>query len=138
MLNQQQIGVIYSLKSTKKTLSLGMKLAIIGSRSFNDYSKLKSELKDYVSEVTQVISGGAKGADQLGEKWAKEMLKPVINYLPDWKAYGKGAGLVRNLQIVESCDTLIAFWDGQSKGTLYSINKAKKAGKTVKIINYAD
>lgn len=113
-----------------------MKLAIIGSRSFNDYSKLQSELKDYASEVTQVISGGAKGADQLGEKWAKEMSKPTTIFLPDWEKYGKSAGFIRNLDIVKNCDMLVAFWDGESKGTLHSIKEAKKLNKPFRIIKY--
>lgn len=113
-----------------------MKLAIIGSRGFDDYELVKSVLSDYVDKVTMVVSGGAKGADSLGEKWANENNIQTLIFKPDWKKYGKKAGHLRNTDIIQNCDMCVAFWDGVSTGTNDSIKKAKKFGKEVKIINY--
>ena len=113
-----------------------MKLAIIGSRGFDDYELVKSVLSDYVNKVTMVVSGGAKGADSLGEKWANENNIQTLIFKPDWKKYGKKAGHLRNTDIIQNCDMCVAFWDGVSTGTNDSIKKAKKFGKEVKIINY--
>lgn len=77
---------------------------------------------------SEIVSGGAKGVDSFAEAWAKLHLIPVKIFKPDWSA-GKKAGALRNRQIVDYCDELIAFWDGQSKGTKISIEMAKTANK---------
>lgn len=110
-----------------------MKVAIIGSRDFNDYGKLKEVLNFF--KPTKIISGGAKGADLLGEKYANENgIEKIIHY-PDWDKHGRGAGFVRNQLIIDDCDVVIAFWDKKSKGTRDSITKAHKASKSI-FINY--
>jgi predicted Rossmann fold nucleotide-binding protein DprA/Smf involved in DNA uptake len=110
-----------------------MKYAIIGSRSFNDYGKLCSTMNEY-DDVTEIISGGAKGADSLGALYASSKNIPLTVFRPDW-SIGRHAGFLRNTQIIESSDVVVAFWDGESKGTLDSIKKAEKMGKLcVKII----
>jgi hypothetical protein len=111
-----------------------MKVAIIGSRDFNDYSIIIENLKHYESNIKTVISGGANGADKLAERWAKENNKEIIIFLPDWKKYGKSAGIIRNKDIVENSDIIFAFWDGKSKGTKNSIDYATKLKKEIKII----
>ena len=110
-----------------------MKVAVIGSRTFNDYDKLNETLKKY--EISLVVSGGAKGADSLGEQYAKENKIPTMIFLPDWKRHGRAAGMIRNTDIIEAAEMVIAFWDGTSKGTKDSILKADKLGKKVVIIN---
>ncbi len=80
--------------------------------------------------------GGAKGADSLGEEYAKENNIPTKIFIPDWDKYGKSAGMIRNTDIVNESELIVAFWDGISSGTLDSINKAKKNNKKVLIINY--
>ena len=113
-----------------------MKLAIIGSRGFSDYEMLKEEIKyEFGDEPEEIISGGAKGADTLGAIYAKEYNLKLTVFKPDW-TIGKHAGFIRNTQIIEAADVIIAFWDGESKGTLDSINKAKKLDKQVVVINY--
>lgn len=107
------------------------KIAIIGSRDFDDYELLKIKLKPF--SPTQIISGGAKGADALAERYAIDKDIELIIYKADWKKYGRGAGIVRNRQIVEHCDEVLAFWDGQSRGTKSSIDYAKKLNKPVVI-----
>ena len=116
-----------------------MKLAVIGSRTFNDYPLMEQILLDYIAvhgPVSAIISGGAKGADTLAEKFAEDHsynLKLII-YPADWFGLGKSAGFVRNQQIVDACDSLIAFWDGKSPGTHHAIIRAAKMGKEVSVI----
>ena len=113
-----------------------MKIGVIGSRGFNDYKLLKDTLDKYLPEATVVVSGGARGADSLGERWAKENGLETLIFLPDWDAYGKSAGYIRNADIVKNSDIIIAFWDGMSKGTEHSINLGKKQNKEVKIVYF--
>ena len=109
-----------------------MKLAIIGSRTFTDYQKLSSELEQF-SNIELIISGGAIGADSIGQQYAIEHNIPTLIFKPNWKQFGRGAGFVRNVDIVEACDIVIAFWDGISKGTKHSIDLAKKKDKVIVI-----
>jgi len=110
-----------------------MKVAVVGSRNFEDYSLVCSVL-DEIKSIDLIISGGAKGADSLAEQYAKDCEIKTEIILPDWKQYGRGAGFVRNRQIVESCDCLVAFWDGKSKGTKNSISLAQKRNIEVKVV----
>lgn len=113
-----------------------MKLAIIGSRDFTDYDLLSRELKQYKDKITRVISGGAKGADTLGERWAKENNIPIQIFLPDWNKHGKGAGLLRNHDIIKNSNIVIAFWDGKSTGTKQALELTLIYKKPKKIIIY--
>ena len=108
-----------------------MKLAVVGSRNFNNYDILKSKLDQIhkIVPVTLIISGGAKGADTLSERWAAENKIETKIFYPDWDKYGKKAGYLRNDDIIFNCDVAVAFWDGKSKGTLSSINLAKMHNK---------
>lgn len=112
-----------------------MKLAIVGSRDFNDYEFLKKIL-DYHRTAqndpcTQIISGGARGADTLAKRYAAEHDIPIKEFIPNWDVHGKSAGFLRNEQIVEACDELIVFWNGMSRGTKHSMTLAEEAGKPV-------
>ena len=112
-----------------------MKLAIVGGRDFNDYNKVKI-WGDMFRCHFHIISGGARGADTLAKKYALERFLPYIEFLPDWDKYGKAAGFIRNSQIVDACDMVLAFWDGKSRGTQDTITKAKKAKKPTFIVYY--
>lgn len=115
-----------------------MKLAIIGSRSFDDdvlfCEQLNAFCKKYNEQPTVIISGGAKGADTLAEKYAKEHGCELIVFKPDYKRYGRGAAFIRNRLIVDHADRVLAFWNGKSTGTQYTIEYAKKHNKSVDII----
>lgn len=111
-----------------------MKLAIIGSREFNNYELLCKTLDEYKSRVSLVVSGGAKGADILGEKWANENNIPTLIFIPDWDKFGKRAGFIRNEDIIKNCDGCVAFWNGISSGTKNSLSLCKKYNKPYKII----
>jgi hypothetical protein len=108
-----------------------MKLAVVGSRTWC-MSMTVSRVLDglYPSEV---VSGGALGVDSYAEAWAHLHLVPCKVFRPDWPKYGRRAGALRNQQIVDYCDKLIAFWDGKSKGTKISISLAKTAGKLLQV-----
>ena len=113
-----------------------MKIGIIGSRGFDNYELLKVIMNEYIDKVDVIVSGGAKGADKLGERWASENGKSCLLFLPEWNKYGKSAGFIRNKDIVKNSELVLAFWDGVSKGTQSSIDLCKKYGIPVKIINY--
>ena len=111
-----------------------MKVAVIGSRGFTNYELVKETLSKL--EITLIVSGGAKGADTLGEQYAKENNIPTKIFLPDWTKHGKCAGMLRNTDIINEADIVVAFWDKSSKGTLDSITKSKKLGKPTYVITF--
>lgn len=96
-----------------------MKVTVIGSRNFEDYDRLKRILDLYPIKV--IVSGGARGADSLGEKYADEKGLEKEIYRPEWDLFGKVAGFLRNSIIIENCDMVVALWDGISKGTKDSL-----------------
>lgn len=109
-----------------------MKVAVIGSRDFYGYDLVKETLSTI--DITLLISGGAKGADSLGEQYANENNIETLIFKPDWKKHGPAAGPIRNTDIVNNANIIVAFWDGESKGTKDSITKAEKLNKEVVII----
>jgi len=114
-----------------------MRLAIVGSRTFNDYGRLAVTIHNhfYLVQITEIISGGAKGADSLAKKYTRQFLNIKYKEFPaEWNIYGKSAGFLRNQTIVDNCDMVLAFWDGQSRGTADTIAKAKKAKKPTFIV----
>lgn len=111
-----------------------MKLAVVGSRTFNDYDKVIYTLDKFRDKITVIISGGAKGADTLAERYANQNGIKTVIYYPDWDSHGRSAGFIRNADIVKSSDAVIAFWDGRSKGTKHTIDYAKRLNKPVLIV----
>lgn len=114
-----------------------MKTAVIGTRTFDNYPQLCEILNNLSNKPTEIISGGATGADTLAERYAKEHDLALTVIKPDWAKYGKAAGPIRNVQIIEACEQLVAVWDGQSNGTGHTIKTAKAKGKPTKVVNYA-
>lgn len=114
------------------------KLAIIGSRTFYDYTKLEHLATNICDKlgITTIVSGGAKGADLLGERFADEKNLKKLIFIPDWDKHGKSAGYKRNVDIVTNSDIVLALWDGESKGTQHSMNIAKSQNKHVIVYNY--
>lgn len=110
-----------------------MKIAVIGSRTFNNYEIVKEELTK-IENISLIVSGGAKGADSLGVKFAKENNIPYKEFLPDWNKHGKSAGFIRNHDIIKNSELVVAFWDGKSKGTKHSIDLARKMNIELKIV----
>lgn len=112
-----------------------MKLAVVGSRTWKDWLMVRQEINKFPCLETEIVSGGAAGVDRMAKDVAERDNFSYTEFRPDWNKYGKRAGAVRNKQIVDYCDKLIAFWDGQSKGTKISIDLAEKAGKLLKVYN---
>lgn len=115
-----------------------MKLAIIGSRTFNNYTLLCAVVRTYFKDLSiqEVISGGAAGADSLGARYAKDNNLQLREFIPDWEKYGKSAGFIRNEDIVKNADFVLCFWDGVSRGTQNSLGHAKKMKKPTLIIYF--
>jgi hypothetical protein len=115
------------------------KIAIVGSRTYTNYEELKSFVFSCIplSEIELVISGAAKnGADSLVVRFAKEFNLPLKEFPADWDTYGKRAGFIRNVDIVEASDMVICFWDGYSKGTKHDIDIATEKGKELHICKF--
>ena len=107
-----------------------MKIAIIGSRNI-----FIDDLGKYLPEnVTEIVSGGAKGVDKCARKYAENHNIKITEFLPEYSKYGKAAPLKRNIQIIEYADEVLAFWDGKSKGTKHVIDSCEKLGKKVTVI----
>jgi hypothetical protein len=100
---------------------------IAGGRDFSDYDYLRFVMELYgLDQDVCIISGGARGADRLGERFAKENDLPLTIFPADWTTHGKRAGYLRNEQMAQHADMVVAFWDGKSKGTKHMIDIMKK------------
>ncbi len=110
-----------------------MKLAVIGTKKFNEYQFLLKTLKK-IANIELIISGGAPGTDTLAKQFAIQNKIEFLEFPPDYKKFGDKAKHIRDKLIVEECDELIAFWDGECEGTKYTIDYAKQLKKPIKII----
>lgn len=120
-----------------------MKVIIAGGRDFEDYQFLEDTLwdlygdRDYgLRDVTEIVQGGARGADALGSQFAEVHNLPEREFPADWDKHGKRAGYLRNEEMAEYADVLIAFWDGESRGTRHMIQTALAAGLEVHVYRY--
>ncbi len=114
------------------------RVVIAGCRDYNNYDEAKSYIDYCLSNIRKgndvvIVSGGASGADAIGERYAKENGFKVEKYPANWKAYGRSAGPRRNKQMAKICDYVICFWDEKSKGTKSMIDYANKYNKPIKI-----
>lgn len=112
---------------------------IAGSRSFNNYSLLKEKCDFYlcnISDDIEIVSGCAKGADELGIRYAKERGYELNLFPAQWDKFGKSAGMRRNPEMAHASMALIAFWDGKSVGTLNMIDLAIKNDLFVRIVRF--
>lgn len=110
------------------------RVIIAGSRSFNDFDLLEKKLRYLEDQKVEVVSGNARGADRLGEKWAALNDKNMRLFPADWEKHGKAAGFIRNRQMAKYADELVAFWDGKSKGTKHMIDAAMENGCAVRVV----
>lgn len=108
-----------------------MRTIIAGSRNCNDIQLLISAIEEINWVITRVVCGKAKGADHLGELWAKFMGIPIDEFPADWAKYGKAAGYKRNVQMAENADALIALWDGESRGTKHMLDIANNKNLSI-------
>ena len=117
------------------------RLVVAGSRDFNDYNKLEMALDEIVAELKRdynviIVSGTANGADRLGEKYAEKRALKVERHPAEWSRYGKGAGPIRNEEMVKASDGVVVFWTGQSNGAKNIIECAKAAENLIGVIEY--
>ena len=106
-----------------------MKIAVVGSRKITMVN-----IGRYISDGEEIVSGGAVGVDSCAAEYAKEKGIKLTVFLPQYERYGRAAPIMRNKEIVDYADKIIAFWDGSSKGTLSVIKYAEKTGKPCDII----
>ena len=117
-----------------------LKVIVAGSRTFNYPELLDEVLNQYRLfhfNFTELVHGGARGADTLAMLWAEKRNIQVRCFPADWDKYGKKAGYIRNKQMAEYGELLIAFWDGESKGTKMMIELAKESNVNTIIVKYA-
>lgn len=114
-----------------------MKLAIIGSRTIHAEATkeiIKKVIDAAKNEIKEIVSGGANGVDSGARLYAAQNGKKITEYLPCYKEHGTRAPLVRNNVILENCDAVLAIWDGESRGTAYTIARARKLGLSVYVV----
>lgn len=114
-------------------------MAVIGSRGYNNYEEFMNYINHYTQnlvakDLTFVSGGASSGADALIARFCKEHGLRIIEHKADWNKYGRSAGPRRNIDIVNRADMLLAFWDGESRGSKHSIDLARKKGIPVKIV----
>lgn len=119
-----------------------IKVIIAGTRDFDNYELLKQKMDKILAgkvrnnEEIIIISGTARGADKLGERYAREKGYKIERYPANWDKYGKRAGYIRNEQMAKVADACVCFWDEQSKGTKHMIDLANQYKLALRVINY--
>lgn len=113
-----------------------MRIIVAGSRTFFNRNRLFEVMDKLTANLDSVtiVSGCAQGADQLGEQWSRARDHKLKLFPADWNRHGKRAGFIRNEEMARNADALVAFWDGQSRGTQHMIETAKQAGLKVRVI----
>ncbi len=116
-------------------------VVVAGTRTFDDYELLKGKLDVLIGEKAkehkiEIVSGGATGADALGEKYAEERGFAVKKFPANWGKHGKAAGPIRNKEMAEYAHAVVVFWDGLSRGSMSMTNEARAAGKPTRVIRY--
>ena len=115
------------------------RVIIAGGRDFNNYALLEQtmdRLLENVQDNIAVVCGMARGADSLGEQYAKTRGYTVCYFPAEWDTYGRAAGYRRNTKMAENADALVAFWDGHSRGTKHMIDIANRHKLNVRVIRY--
>lgn len=115
------------------------RVIIAGGRDFQDYPMLRQTMDSLLSNIQDdivVVCGKARGADTLGERYAQERGYTVHTFFADWEKWGKAAGFIRNEEMANNADALVAFWDGESRGTKHMIELAKRYQLKVRVKLY--
>nr|WP_297100849.1 DUF2493 domain-containing protein [uncultured Prevotella sp.] len=126
---------------TLQTIPPLYRVIIAGGRDFDDYGLLCEHCDRLLAQKEQthkivIVSGAARGADTLGERYAHERGYSIEQYPADWEHEGKAAGFIRNRQMADKADALIAFWDGQSRGTAHMIDQARRKPLPYRIVKF--
>jgi hypothetical protein len=138
------ITTVRKLRKVQKRKSLtlpqklhGKKVAIVGSRDYPNLDSVAITIQEICFMASEFVSGGAVGVNTTAEKVAGTLGIPIVVYEPDWDQYGKGAGYVRNKDIVRAAEVVVAFHYNDSKGTRNSIELAKQYGKLLVVFKWA-
>lgn len=110
-----------------------MKVIIAGSRTIEDMKSVERAVRVSMFDITEVVCGGARGADTLGKQWAADRGIPVSVFPADWNRWGRKAGYLRNCSMAEYADALVAIWDGSSRGTKSMIDIMRGLKKPIHI-----
>ena len=120
-----------------------LRIVVAGSRNFDNYELLANVLKSYLEDNTlpvTIVSGTARGADTLGEQFARFNGYNVVRFPANWNTFGRRAGYIRNAEMAkyatEEKGVLFAFWDGISRGTKHMIDLAERYGLEIHVINF--
>ena len=102
------------------------RLLVTGGRDYSDWSRVCCVLSNLNPHV--VIHGGARGADALSAKWARENNRIDWAFFPNWDALGKRAGMVRNAEMLALSFPTIAVAFPGGKGTAHMVSCIERAG----------
>lgn len=115
------------------------RVIIAGGRDFQDYPLLRQTMNKLLVNIKDeivIVSGKARGADAMGERYAREYGYPVLPFPAEWEKYGRKAGVLRNMEMAKNADALVAFWNGESKGTKSMIDLAHRFRLPVRVKTY--
>ncbi len=117
-----------------------LKIIVAGSREFNNYPLLKQKLDFYCQRYSphqiEIVSGAARGADRLGEKYAQDSSLSLKKFPANWDKHGKSAGYRRNQEMAQYANAAVVFWDGKSKGSQHMINLAKEQELNLRVVRF--
>lgn len=118
-----------------------MKLIITGNHTFSDYSLLKDKVEDFLvrhhkTPIESILSRSRKGAESLGEQFAKEIDIPIEYFVPDEKDFGTEAEIINDTQLVDAADAIIIFWDGVSTSKSHTREMAERRGLVIEVVKY--
>lgn len=115
-----------------------LSLIVAGGRNFRDKELLYSTLDSMANThgIDEIVCGMARGADLLGKQYANDHLIKLAEFPANWAKFGKSAGYIRNKEMAKYANSLLAFWDGKSKGTKHMIDLAREYKLKVKVIYY--
>ena len=118
------------------------KVVVAGGRTFSDYELLRTTLDSLLrakrtTHHVVIISGAARGADKLGERYSDETEGvTTMQFFADWDNKGRSAGYLRNAQMASTADAVVVFWDGKSKGSKHMVDISKAAGLPLRVVRY--
>ena len=113
---------------------MGKRLIVAGDRTFGNYGVVADAIEEQLGTFDEIVSGGARGVDTLGEQWANNHGVKLTVFKAEWNKFGKAAGVIRNRQMAEYADSLLAFLKPTSKGTKNMITVATKLGLEVTVV----
>lgn len=108
-----------------------MKVIIAGSRGITSLKEILNAIEEAPFPITELVCGMAKGVDMASWAWAYDTGIPIKEFKANWTLHGRAAGAIRNVQMAEYAEALIAIWDGKSVGTSHMIDTAQDKGLKV-------